>query len=227
MSRATNLARAARGPLRAELATAIAARDEAEREAQSASDALQAAVERKREAEHRRDALLPREGEGAEGSGEAYGVAFAASLRAGRPIGADELDRQRRDQGAVLEMAEAELDVWQRTVVSCEALHTTALNALDWRQRAVERAARAVCCEPADVQKLATEVADAKALLLEKMAAFYFVLGCFEYSIEGVAARRKLENVLEFDPQPRSHPSYARGVAALEALKRDADAPLP
>src|SRR6185437_17062963 len=99
-----------------------AARDEAEREAQSAADALQAAVERKREAERRRDALLPKEGEEAEDSGEAYGVAFAASLRAGRPVSADELDRQRRDQGAVLEMAEAELEVWRRTVVSCATL---------------------------------------------------------------------------------------------------------
>ena len=216
--------RALRDPRREALAVAIAARDEAEREVQAAADALQAAVERKREAVRQRDALLPGEEEAA---GEDYGAAFAASLRAGRPVGAEELGRHRREKGATLEMAEAELNVWRRTAASCEALHAAALTTLEWRERAVDRAARAVCCEPADVRRLATEVADAKALLLEKIAAFHFTLGCFEDSIEGVAARQRFACVLEFNPEPRSHPAFARWQVVFEALKRDADAPLP
>jgi hypothetical protein len=106
-----------RSPARAQLAEAIAARDDLERQLAAARDAVEQAQHRKWAAQDKLDALRAQRAK--ELAARSLGGAFIASVLAGQPCGIDVLERpaSTREEDAL----EREIVTWQETQSECEA----------------------------------------------------------------------------------------------------------
>jgi hypothetical protein len=217
---------------RRKLAVAIAKLDAAERDLQVAVDAKYAASEKQDEAQERLDALRnPSDGD----EQPELGAVFAASLRAGAPCDAAVLERPMLERRDAIEAAQRDVDIWTKTYESCKAIIPAKQSAIDNKRRAVDQASIEVVRNAGVIEPLLAGLAELEAQLLERRLVLYFLESRDLIPEKDKRAVMRAQELTELPGSAygvsrtkwREHPTFIALLNAFEALKRDANAPLP
>lgn len=210
-----------RTPAREALAQAIATADAARRHVQEAVAAAENAWQRQLEAMQRRDALLLEPTQ----SGSGYDI-IAALARGDCDVLA--VERRQFETRDTLADAEREVAAWRRAKDEAKAEIPVREEAQYWADRTVKTCVGAVLTESGAIDRLRGEAERLQADLIARRVTLIFLEKHAELPAE---EKRQLSLYLSRSavlPRDASQHEAAEVWAhAAEALKRDADAPLP
>lgn len=209
-----------RSPERVTLASAIAARNEVERQLSAAREAVEQARDKKWQAQDKFDALRARKAEAA--VSYSPGAVFAASIAAGQPCGVDVLERPSTFD-SVEGALEREVATWTRTQAECNAAISGLEAGLLFKNLRVEDLARAVVRSSGVVAALLDGLdvllaeVDQRLSALASLRARNMVSDADKDAVRTAICRPILGD---------HHPAVARWNEIFAALTRDPDAPL-